>query len=372
MKRYCLKIIVCIIVIGLCCVLFIWSDWFFGAKTTIAEKLKYVGAFIGGILVALNAYFIYMRTKEQNRNNNLIAKGQLDTRFKDAATLLAAGNTSAQLSGIHALNQIAIEASKTEDQKDYVKVIKDILITFIKDNSVIEYESDERGNQIVKTAKNKIESDVVLQTIIDILFKDEKCEIYTQYPTDLSGIVLVETGVNFHDAQLQNAKFWAAQLQNVSFGKAQLQNADFSFAQLENAEFWYAQLENAKFWYAQLENAKFNNTLLRNAKFDHAQLQNAKFFQAQLQNANLNNTQLENTVFEYTQSQNAKFCYAQLENAKFYYAQLENATFGGSNNIEKAIFEGISWNKKMNFNGTIFKNKTIEELTKIMGKPPLR
>ena len=73
------KIIIVIIVVGLCSVPFIWNDWFFETHTTIAEKLKYVGAFIGGVLVAINAYFIYKRTKELNRSNNLTVKGQFDT-----------------------------------------------------------------------------------------------------------------------------------------------------------------------------------------------------------------------------------------------------------------------------------------------------
>jgi len=167
-NRYIIAIALGIIVIGLCFVPFIWDDWFFGKDAkpeakTIAETLKYIGAFLGGVLVAINAYFIYKRAKALDENNKLVAKGQLDTRFKDAATLLAEENTSANLSGILALHQIAVEASKTEDQKDYVKVIKDILIAFIKENSVIEYEKDVNGEillnefeiRIVKKAYNK-------------------------------------------------------------------------------------------------------------------------------------------------------------------------------------------------------------------------
>jgi hypothetical protein len=108
-----------------------FDDWFFGEKSkpetkTVAAKFKYFGAFIGGILLVINAYYIHKQTQEQHQSNYLVAKGQLDTRFKDAATLLASGNTSAELSAIHALHQIAVEASQTKDQKDYVKVIKDI------------------------------------------------------------------------------------------------------------------------------------------------------------------------------------------------------------------------------------------------------
>ena len=85
-------ILLCIIIV--CCVLFIFGDWFFGKKTTIAEKVKYVGALIGGGLLVLNAWLFYEQTKEQNQSNYLVAKGKLDMRFNDAATLLASGNTS--------------------------------------------------------------------------------------------------------------------------------------------------------------------------------------------------------------------------------------------------------------------------------------
>jgi len=291
-KKYrIITVLICIVVVGLCSVPFIWDNWFFGKETTIAETLKYVGAFIGGILVIVNAYFVYKRTKEQNRSNNLVAKGQLDTRFKDAATLLASGNTSAELSAIHALHQIAIEASQTEDQKDYVKVIKDILIGFIKENSVFEYMEDENGKilhdefrrPIIKEAKNT-KSNIILQTIIDKLFKGSECIIYKIYdaigevPTDLSATVL--KGIDFSHARLQGVIFENAQLQGVVFYFSKLQNANFVDADLQNADFWNAY------------------------------------------------------------------------------------------NIDKAIFRYVLWNVKTNFNGTAFENKTIEELTKIMGNPP--
>jgi len=218
-----------IFIVGLCCVPFIWNDWFFGKRsTTIAEKFKYIGAFVGGLLLLLNAYAFLQQAKEQNRSNNLVAKGQLDTRFKDAATLLAAGNTSAELSAIHTLHQIAIEASKTENQRDYVRVIKDILIAFIKENSVIEYEEKDENRAIafskgipcigcipnIKEAYST-KSYLVVQTIIDKLFRNNGWEIYAEYPTDLSSTVLKE--IDFSKSQLHNVNFSYANLQNANF-----------------------------------------------------------------------------------------------------------------------------------------------------------
>jgi len=295
--KNCLYIILAIIVVGLCFVPFIWNECFFGQKITIAETLKYIGAFIGGILLAVNAFFIYKRVKEQNRNNNLVAKGQLDTRFKDAATLLAAGNTSAELSGIHALHQIAVEASQTKDQQDYVKVIKEILIAFIKDNSVIEYKKDEDGHKlfdkfrkpIIEEAHNNEKNRIVLQTIIDKLFRDSTCKIYAKYPTDLSGTVLVK--MDFSDAKLQKAVFRGAQLQFAEFSRAQLQGAVFYEANLQRAVFFEANLQDTDFSWANIM-------------------------------------------------------------------------------ADRGYFSNTFWNKKTNFKGTAFENKTEKELTEIMENPP--
>jgi Uncharacterized low-complexity proteins len=305
LKKY--KIIIAIVFVGLClcCVPFVWNNWFFGEKTTIADTLKYVGAFIGGTLIAVNAYFIYKRAKELNRSNNLVAKGQLDTRFKDAATLLAAENTSAKLSGIYALHQIAIEAWKMEDQKDYVRVIKDILIAFIKENPVIEYKKDEKNSAGI--AYNT-KSNIVLRTIIDKLFKSSECEIYAEYPTDLSGTVLTKMD------------FFVAQLQGVKFSQADLQGADFFGAYLHGADFFGANLQCASFEYAYLQGADFREANLQNAYFNKADLQ--------------------------------------------------GASFGSACDIDKADFRNAYWNEKTDFEGTAFENKTIEELTEIMGNPP--
>jgi len=314
-------------------VLFFRSDWVFGSSekpvtykhhggyilfnekkpspvktVSRTKKFKYLGAYIGGVLLIVNAMYIHLQTKEQNQSNYLVRKGQLDTRFKDAALLLANGNSSAEFSAIHALHQIAIEASQSKDQKDYVKVIKDILTGFIKDNSVIKKD----------TSFNK-KSNLLLQSIIDYLFIDTlHRDIYSKFKTDLSYSVL--NYFVFEGAELQGANFFGAQLQSAIFLGAQLQCADFFEAQLQNAFFWEGRLQYAYFLDAQLQGADFMSAHLEGADFSKAQLQGADF----------------------------------------------NCAF----NIDSARFFYTSWNSKTNFKGTAFENKSIEELTKIMGKPP--
>ena len=149
-------------------------------------------------------------------------------------------------------------------------MIKDILIAFIKENSVIEYKEDENGKILFDEYKNPIvekayntKSNIVLQTIIDKLFRDDGCKIYAKYPTDLSKTVLKR--IDFAEAQLQNANFTEAQLQNGSFGDIYFFfNANSIGTQLQNANFTNAQLQNANLVGAQLQNANFRQTQLQN------------------------------------------------------------------------------------------------------------
>jgi len=317
------------------CAVFVFkkSYWFFGRRpTTNAEKLKYVGAIIGGVLLFMNAYAYLKQVEEQNRSNNLVVKGQLDTRFKDAATLLASDITSTELSGIYALHQLAIEAS--QEQKGYVIVIKNILIAFIKENSVIEKDT-------VYNKKNVL----LLQTIIDKLFRDKGCEIYTEYPIDLSRTVLKEIvfnnaqldSANFMEAQLQGAYFMKAKLLGSSFVKAQLQYADFDDAQLQGADFYDAHLQGVYFGKAKLQGADFYNTNLQSAYFGKAQLQGANFMEAQLQGAD--------------------FFSSNLQGADFTKAQLDSANFSFADKIDEAKFKNTFWNKEPDFNGTLFERE---------------
>ena len=111
----------------------------------------------------------------------------------------------------------------------------------------------------------------------------------------------------------------------------------------------------------------FISANLLNASFEFVKPQNANFNYSQLQNVNFENAQLQNAVFCNADLQNTIFCNADLQ-----YANFEFVNFNKDyNNIDEAIFGNTLWNEKTNFKGTFFENKTIEELTKIMGNPPI-
>ena len=287
----------------------------------LPDGWKEIPVALVGLFAAPIYYFIdFLIKKGSNGNKNAL----FDTRIKDAAMLLAANNTSTELSGIYALHQIAKEASKTKDQKEYVKVIKNILIAFIKENSVIEYQKNRKGEilldelemPIVKKAYNK-KNDIVLQTIINILFSNNSWKTYAEYPTNFANKVLSKE---------------IEALNPVDLSKTVLKGINFSYTKLPNVNFSGAQLQDAYFGFY---------SLLVGANFSGAQLQNANFWLTSISNAN------------------------------FKKAALQNVNFAASYFIDKAIFGNTLWNENTNFIGTAFENKTLNQLTEIMGNPPV-
>ncbi|MCL2290422.1 MAG: hypothetical protein FWC34_06940 [Bacteroidetes bacterium] len=153
---------------------------FFNGKKSLAEAMTYAGATAGGIILIGNLLVNNKRLREQektneltrkalaqtrelqNETNRLAVKKQLDARFKDAVALLASENTNVILSGIHALAQIAVEDSEinANGQKDYVRVIMNIFLSLIKENSHISEGKNKNGNVI-----NNDESEIIIQTI---------------------------------------------------------------------------------------------------------------------------------------------------------------------------------------------------------------
>ncbi|MDR0790706.1 MAG: pentapeptide repeat-containing protein [Bacteroidales bacterium] len=217
-------------------------DTFFGRSVSPSEIITYIGIAAGSIIVIGQLIAAEKRNNLMKTRNELTEKANLDIRFKDAAMLLANDNTSAMLSGVAALHQIAVEASQIEDQQDYVQVIKDILINFIREGSQIEYKKDAQGNVVKDTYEEPMvekayndKPTIIVQTIIDKLFKDKYWAIYKDYPTDLSNCVL--KGFNLDVAHLEEAYFWGAHLERADFRRAHLEGADFRRAHLEEAKF---------------------------------------------------------------------------------------------------------------------------------------
>ena len=276
------------------------ADTFFGkVQKTPAEILSYIGIVCGAILLLGNQY-------TTNRRNLIMEKGNLDIRFKDAALLLANEATSATISGIYALHQVAVEASRGDkNEQGYVKTIHDILCAFVRENW--------RKTSDDTTVGNKPK--IVLQTLMDVLFKNEK-DIYKEYYSDLSNCVFQDinlenatlTNVGFNDTKLTNVWFSDAILTFVGFNNAKLTEVWFPNAKLTAVGYSDAKLTDVGFSNAKLTEVWFNNAKsidvgfrdakLTNVRFRHAKLANVDFFKATLANVDFFDTILKDYTYE--------------------------------------------------------------------------
>ena len=250
----------------------------FGANN---EKVK--GEFVslamavfGGLLVLLGLIINSQRVREQTRQNEIMERSNINTRFKDAAMLLSSETTSATLSGIHALIQIARETKNDKSHKGYAKIIHDILCAFIRESSNTD-------------GKRKC-ADVVIQTIIDELFKNN-ANLFEEYKADLCSANL--NVMDLIGAKLIGAKLIEAKLNETDLNGAKLIGAELIRANLINAKLIRTNLINANLVGANLSGANLNRANLSRAKLNRADLIGANLDGANLDGANLTGTILE-------------------------------------------------------------------------------
>ena len=303
---------------------------FFGKDYTMAEILKYAGAICGGILVIGTLY-------ANNKRNYLTEKGQLDIRFKDAALLLNSDNTKSILAGIYAFHQVAIDASKGGYQQGYIETIKKILCSVIR-------ESKKKVNTNTYTEKDELDlyensqQVIVLQAIIDALFRGDESKIYADFGSDLSGSLL--RGCNLYGVNFSNANLIGADLTGTNLSEANLSNAFLDDANLSKAFMKFANLSKTFLRNAKMVETEFIRTNLSNAKLARADLSNARMSIVKLSKAFLENKDLNGTNFS---------------EVDFFDCDLKYTDFS------KAIFGDYSFSK-CNFHSTIHEGKTIDEI----------
>jgi len=290
-------ILVALILIGLLLIPCI-RTLFFGEKVYPEKIITYIGAAFGGTILL----FQLMENSKRNKNmeisnqnivktNEIAERGQINTRFKDAAMLLGSNDTASILSGIYALHQIAMECHKgKEEQKGYVKVIHDILCAYIRESA--ETKTNDKGEeQRICTRPT-----VVMQTLVNVLFKN-KGDIYGEYQSDLSGAVL--SNVNFDKITLTNVLFKCIPLTDVNFEGAILTDVRFDNITIADVLFNKASLRDVRFHIATLTKIRFNNdAILTNVSFYLATLSNVSFDDASLTKVFFNGAKLTRISFK--------------------------------------------------------------------------
>lgn len=324
-------------------VIFVLNNWFFRNYSTCAtflfgdstksngELAKFVITIAGGLLVFYGLLLNARRTKAMEIQNEISMSGQVGERFKNAIEHLGSENSAIILGGIYALHRIA------KENDSYRPVVFEILCSYIREKThsiKIMEDIDPDDMQLIKPS-------IVIQTIVDILFKSQESSEYTysELFADLKGV------------KCMNVDFSFARFDNVDFSNARLEYADFQFSTLDYAKFKGSNLYNAKFFSCLLREVDFKNckmvhanlikTTCNGADFENSYLVNALFIESDLSNATLKSSILRNTHFELSNLSNADLTDTQINNTHFEASVLYGTVFHESD-IKNAHFEGAT------------------------------
>ncbi|MFR9165356.1 MAG: pentapeptide repeat-containing protein [Dysgonomonas sp.] len=286
-KRFYYKYVFLIIILGLlivACVLFFFDIhiiMYGNTSTAVGQYVMAIATILGGALVALGLWINNRRVLEQSRQNNIAERAQINTRFKDAATLLGSENVSSILSGVYALHQIAVETYDGDDiQKGYVGVIHDILCAFIRENTDTIH-NEEKGKNWRVNKKPAI----VIQTILKVLFKNEK-QIYKDLITDLSDCV-------FERVYLEEANMTGVDFSRTKFIKSNFKNSAFVSCFMEESFMDEVNFSNCFF-----EKTVFDYSIIRKTTFEKTKLTNCDFWETHQNHVNYNQAIFQNIDFK--------------------------------------------------------------------------
>lgn len=246
----------------------------------LGEYAKAMGGLLGIELVFLGLWINNRRISEMVRQNNIAEKSQINTRFKDAATLLGNENVSTVLSGVYALHQIALDASVDKDKKSYVSIVHDILCTYIKENT--DNIKDEKTGKLWRINKG---STFVIQTIMKVLFKNEGY-IYSNFVTDLSKCIL-------EDIDLEEAH-----LANVDFSKAKFIRTSFKHATIRSCYLESTFIDEVNFEDCTISKVVFDNSHIRNSSFKKSCIEHSDFWHTLCTSVNFKDTRFIDVDFK--------------------------------------------------------------------------
>ncbi len=275
-------------------------------ENALGEYVKTMATVLGGALLILGLSINNRRVAEQIRRNDIAERGQFNTRFKDAATLLGSEHVSTILSGVYALHQIA-EETYEEDQHEqgYINIVHDILSAYIRENTAT-IENKEKG----KMWRINEKPTIIIQTIMKVLFKNER-SIYKNLITDLSDCVF----------------------ENINLDEANIIGVDFS---------------RTKFIKSSFKNAAFESCYLEETFIDEIDFSKSYFKQ---------------TIFDLSYIKNTKFTEARIIDSDFWDVTFNSVDFSNSD-LNKVDFKNANFEEYVNFNNTILQGYSFDEIKK--------
>jgi len=257
---------------------------FGNGDTALGQYVNMSGTFLGGLMLIYGLWLNSKRLAEGVKQSVIAKNTQLDRRFKDAADLLANSNSSAILTGIYTLHQIAVETHRSNElEKSDVKIVHQILCAYIRE-STNEVKDGKNGKVIVLNDKKPI----VIQTILKVLFSNEN-DIYGHLVTDLSNCVL--SGINLEEARFVNVDFSGTLFLNCTFKSSKFYSCYFMNNGFGNVDFSGCSIRNTL-----IRKAKMNFVSFKECIIDNSIFANSLLFKVSMRDVKRSNLQFEGNI----------------------------------------------------------------------------
>jgi len=269
---------------------------------------------MGGIVLTLiTVWALHNQLSSQASN----ARKQISAeQFKNAIEHLGSEKPTIVLGGVHALHNLAVSFPE-----EYSQAVFEVLCSFIREETANpEYKkkfpstTDAADEKPAILPSNQATSPIVIQTVIDKLFRDEKFEGYREYKANLSGAFL--RGMDFSKASLQKANLANAYLQRVNLSSANLQEANLHTANMQRVNLISANLQEANLHAANLQGAFLSEANFSRADLSDAKLETDFSHNVNFQGANFNAVDLQKIFFYNTNFQGANLWSVKLRRSR--------------------------------------------------------
>ena len=292
---------------------------FLGAETK-KDALEFLGAIMGGILVALSVVVAQRRAKamedaavaqaegmkQQARANELTEQGQREERLKIAVDHLGSDLPVQRFAAAHELVHLA------KDTEDLRHSILAILCENIRQTTA----RDDYRNRHATEPSTEIQGLLTLVLVREYAaFRGcradlEKCWLNG---ADLRGARLPKAnlrgarleGTRLSDARLEGAVLVEARLRGARLQRACLRECDLTEAQMQAAKLTEARLQGATILAGGLEVAYLPGAQLQGADLREARLHGATLSGAQMQASRMQGTSLQGAILGATSLQGA-------------------------------------------------------------------
>ena len=306
-----------------------------------AEMLKLIVQSAGILVIILGLFSSFSQINKLSEQNEIIRKGQVEERFKNSIDHLGSEKVPVVLGAVYELFHIA------KSNNSYSEMVFNILCSYLRE---ITSKTIDRQILIRKNTEYKeYEPPIVVQTIIDLLFKGKGIEIFDGLKADLHGANL--QGVDFTKASIKNAnlmyiKLNGAYLKNANFKGSSLYKASINGAVLTEANFENTILSEASLNRATCVDSKFSGSnidlaYLVEADFTRAELIGVNFIGSYMLGINLLNANLQGAFIVESHLEGGNLLGTFLEGADFDSSYLDGACVL-TNNIAGTNFRNTS------------------------------